>query len=189
MGPTNHLPGTIFSSSLHGILAHLLHARGLELLPPLTVQLTLPRPRPRPHLGRPHPIRASPWHPQHERLTELRRPRLTSLNLQRLDPLLGECGGPTGVSRDGRHDAIASPMHLWEGGTDGEIDRGVWLAPLDSGMEFGSGAMHAKHALYIILLQWVLFSCLPKGHSNCRDDPASNIKNIMKKNLIYKIQR
>jgi hypothetical protein len=144
MGPTNHLPGTIFSSSPHGILTRLLHARGPELLPLLTMQLMMPRPRPQLHLGRPHPIGAWPWHPRRERRTELRRWRLTSLNLQRLDPLLGGCGGPTGVGRDGRHGAIASLMHPWEGGIDGEIDRGVWLAPPDSGMEFDSGAMHAN---------------------------------------------
>jgi hypothetical protein len=93
------------------------------------------------------------------------------LNLQCLDPLLNGCGGPTGVGRDGRHGAITSPMHPWEGGSDGEIDRGVWLAPPDSGMEFGSGAMHAKHKPYIMLLQWTLSSCLPKGPSNCRAGP------------------
>jgi hypothetical protein len=30
------------------------------------------------------------------------------LDLQRLDPLLGGCGGPAGVSHDGWHDAITS---------------------------------------------------------------------------------
>jgi hypothetical protein len=63
------------------------------------------------------------------------------LDLQRLDPLLGGCGGPVGVSRDGRHGAIASRTHPWEGGTGGEIDRIVWLAPPNSDMEFGSGTM------------------------------------------------
>jgi hypothetical protein len=60
---------------------------------PPAVQLTPPLPHPRPHLGRPHPMGALPWHPRRERLAKLRRRRLTSLDLQRLDPLLG-CGGP-----------------------------------------------------------------------------------------------
>jgi hypothetical protein len=41
---------------------------------------------------------------------------------------------PTDVGCDGRHGAIASPTHPWEGRTGGEIDRGVWLASPDSGM-------------------------------------------------------
>jgi hypothetical protein len=181
MGPTNHLPGTIFFSSLHGVLARLLHAHGPELLPPQIVQLTPPRPHPLPHLGRPHSIVAWPWHPRRERLIELRRWRpLTSLNLQRLDPLLGGCGGPTGVGRDSRHGAITSLMLPWDGGTDGEIDRGVWLAPPDSGMEYGYGAMHAKHARYIMLRQWALSSCLPDGPSNCRTGPADGVGEFRK---------
>jgi hypothetical protein len=106
VGPTTHQSGIIFSSSLHDVLARLFHACGPELLPPSAVQLTPPRP----HLGRPHPTGAWPWHPWCERLTKLRRRQLTSLDLQRLDPLLG-CGGPAGVCCDGRHSAIASPTH------------------------------------------------------------------------------
>jgi hypothetical protein len=63
------------------------------------------------------------------------------LDLQRLDPLLGRCGSPASIGRDGRHGAIASPTHPWEGGTSGEIDRVVWLPPANSDIEFGSGIM------------------------------------------------
>jgi hypothetical protein len=51
------------------------------------------------------------------------------------------CSSPASVGCDGRHGAIASPTHLWESRTGGEIDWGVWLAPPDSAMEFDSKAM------------------------------------------------
>jgi hypothetical protein len=112
-----------------------------ELLPLPTVQLTPPRPRPRLHRGRPPPTGARLWHPWRENYEKSRRRRLTSLDPQRLDALLGGCGGPAGVSHDGWHGVIASRMHPWEGGNSGEIDRVVWLAPPNFDMEFDSGTM------------------------------------------------